>query len=70
MTRSPPWTRLGFDMIALGVEASSVMALRMMRLGAGGPLAVAEAQLMVAEKVRAAEGHSSPVRRDVGSDGG
>ena len=54
MTRSPPWTRLGFDMIALGVEASSVMALRMMRLGAGGPLAVAEAQLMVAEKVRAA----------------
>ena len=54
MTRSTDWARLGFDMMALGAEAGSVMALRMMRLSAGGPLAAAEAQLMVAEKIRAA----------------
>ena len=54
MTRSLPWARLGFDLMALSAEAGGVMALRMMRLGAGGPLAAAEAQLMVAEKIRAA----------------
>lgn len=41
-------------MMTLGAEASGVMALRMMRLGAGGSRAAAEAELMVAEKVRAA----------------
>jgi hypothetical protein len=54
MTRSPSWARLGFDMMALSAEASGVIALRMMRLGAGGPAAAAEAERMVAEKVRAA----------------
>lgn len=40
-------------MMAFSAEAGGVMALRMMRLGAGGPPAAAEAQLMIAEKVRA-----------------
>lgn len=54
MTRSTTWARLGFDMMTLGLEASSVVALRMLQFGAGGPRAAAEAELMVAEKVRAA----------------
>lgn len=48
-----PFLRLGFDMMALGMESSGVIALRMMKLAAGGQAAAAEAQLMVAEKLRA-----------------
>jgi hypothetical protein len=40
-------------MMALSAEASGVMALRMMKLAAGGPAAGAEAELMVAEKLKA-----------------
>ena len=54
MTYANPWARLTLDMMTLGAEASGVMALRMMKLAAGGQAATAEAQLMVAEKVRAA----------------
>ena len=54
MSYANPWIRLSLDMMALGAESSSVMALRMMKLAAGGAAATAEAELMVAEKVRAA----------------
>ena len=45
--------RLSYDMMQLGAEASSVMGLRMMKLAAGGAAASAEAELMVAEKLKA-----------------
>ncbi|ADG09551.1 hypothetical protein B7G68_05375 [Caulobacter segnis] len=49
--RKDPWTSLAFDSWALGMEASAVIGLRMMKLAAGGAAAQAEAQLMVSEKV-------------------
>ncbi len=49
--RKDPWTTLAFDAWSLGLEASSVIGLRMMKLAAGGAAAQAEAQLMVGEKV-------------------
>ncbi len=51
--RKDPWTRLAFDSWALGLEASTVIGLRMMKLAAGGAAAQAEAQLMVSEKLAA-----------------
>lgn len=51
--RKDPWTTLAFDTWSLGLEASSVIGLRMMKLAAGGPAAQAEAELMVSEKVTA-----------------
>jgi hypothetical protein len=48
-----PWLGLAFKAIELGVEAQSVIALRMMRLAAGGARGRAEASRMVAEKVSA-----------------
>jgi len=70
------WLRLNLDLMSLGVEASEVMALRMMKLAAGGAAATAEAERMVSEKLQAAaevqaaawaaalngEGHRSPRR--------
>jgi hypothetical protein len=53
--RRNPWTRLGWDAIALSAEAASVIALRSMKIAAGGPAAQAEAALMVSEKVKAAQ---------------
>lgn len=52
--RSNPWMKLGWDAFALGVEASTVIGLRSMKIAAGGPAADAEAKLMVSEKVDAA----------------
>jgi hypothetical protein len=49
--RKDPWTSLAFDSWALGMEASAVIGLRMMKLAAGGAAAQAEAQLMVSEKL-------------------
>lgn len=49
-----PWIALGWDAFALGVEASSVIALRSMRLAESGSRAQAEAVRMVAEKAEAA----------------
>jgi len=54
MTYARLLTRMGYDMMALGAEASGVVALRMLKLAAGGQAAAAEAQLMVAEKIQAA----------------
>lgn len=42
-----------FEMARFGADVQRVMALRMMRLAAGGPRAVSEARHMVAEKVAA-----------------
>lgn len=48
------WLRAGMDAWSLGLEASTVVALRTARLAAGGAEAAREAELMVAEKIRAA----------------
>jgi hypothetical protein len=48
-----PWLGLAFKAFELGMEAQSVIALRMMRLAAGGARGRAEASRMVAEKVGA-----------------
>lgn len=47
------WMKAGFDFWRLGTEASTVMTMRLARMAAGGPAGTAEAELMVAEKVRA-----------------
>lgn len=49
-----PWLDLTFRAFQLGAEAQTVMALRMMKLAAGGSAAAAESQLMVTEKLEAA----------------
>ena len=48
-----PWLTLAFKTIELGIEAQSVIALRMMRLATGGARGRTEATRMVAEKVGA-----------------
>jgi hypothetical protein len=48
------WFELGFDMWMLGVESSGVIALRTLKMAAGGAAAGTEAELMVSEKVAAA----------------
>jgi hypothetical protein len=54
MARANPWFKAGLDAMALGLEASTVIGLRTMRIAAGGAAADAEAKRMVAEKVDAA----------------
>jgi len=49
-----PWFDLTMDSWRLAAEAQTVIALRMMKMAAGGAAAAAEAELMVSEKVRAA----------------
>ena len=48
------WMDLSFAAWRLGAEAQHVMALRMMKMAAGGPGVDAETRRMVAEKVGAA----------------
>ncbi|AWB21591.1 hypothetical protein DA075_12240 [Methylobacterium currus] len=48
------WLRLGFDTVRLGLEAQTVVALRLAKLSLGGAAAQAEAQRMVTEKLEAA----------------
>jgi hypothetical protein len=48
-----PWFRAGFDAWSLGVEASSVIALRTLKILAGGAAAKREAHRMVSEKIEA-----------------
>ena len=45
-----PWLTLGLKTIQMGVEVQSVIALRMLRLAAGGALMEAEATRMITEK--------------------
>lgn len=47
------WFRAGVDAWSLGMEASTVIGLRMAKLAAGGPDAAREAELMLSEKIRA-----------------
>lgn len=51
---SNPWLRLGFNAFQLGLEAQSVVALRMMKVATGDAAAMAESQRMVSEKLEAA----------------
>jgi hypothetical protein len=48
-----PWFDVALKAIQLGVEAQSVIALRMVRLATGGVHAQNEAQRMVMEKIAA-----------------
>ncbi|KMO12492.1 hypothetical protein [Methylobacterium platani] len=48
------WLRLGLDTVRLGMEAQTVVALRLAKLSLGGAAAQVEAQRMVTEKVEAA----------------
>lgn len=47
------WWTLSADLAMAGLEAKNVIALRLMKLGSGGPAAAQEARLMVSEKVLA-----------------
>jgi hypothetical protein len=49
-----PWIVLSLKAVQMGVEAQSVIALRMLRLATGGARMEAEASRMVTEKVAAA----------------
>ena len=44
-----PWMKLTMDTWALGIEASSVIGLRTLKMAAGGPAAQTEAALMINE---------------------
>ena len=46
-----PWFALGFQTARLSWEAQTVLALRMMRLAAGGAPSESEARLLVSEKM-------------------
>jgi hypothetical protein len=48
-----PWFSLTLKTIQLGLEAQSVIALRMMRLAAGGAAAPTEARRMISDKIAA-----------------
>ena len=48
------WLRLGLDTVRLGMEAQTVVALRLAKLSLGGSAAQDEAHRMVVEKVEAA----------------
>jgi hypothetical protein len=49
-----PWLTLSFNLPRLGFEAQTVMALRIMKLAAGGAAAQRETARMVSEKGAAA----------------
>ena len=53
MRRKNPWVGLSFKAWMLGLEASSVIALRMMKIAAGGVAAETEAKRMISEKLSA-----------------
>jgi hypothetical protein len=48
-----PWVRFGLDAWSLGLEASSVIGLRALKIAAGGAAADAESRLMITEKLEA-----------------
>jgi hypothetical protein len=51
--RRNPWSRIGFSAWSLGLEASSVIALRMLKIASGGKDSEAEARRMINEKIEA-----------------
>lgn len=52
--RRNPWLSLTLDAMRLGMEAHSVIGLRMAKAAWGGPAAQDEAERMVSEKAKAA----------------
>lgn len=63
------WARLAMQAAVTGFEAQSVMALRFMRLAAGGAQAKSEASRMITEKVTAlGEAQSAAVRAAIKGD--
>jgi hypothetical protein len=48
-----PWIRVAIDAWFLGLEASNVVALRLIKLTLGGPRAEAESRKMLDEKLAA-----------------
>jgi hypothetical protein len=50
-----PWLELSLKAVQMGMEAQSVIALRMLRLATGGARMEGEASRMVTDKVSAAE---------------
>ena len=52
--RRNPWFSLSMDAMRLGMEAQSVIGLRMAKAAWGGTAAQDEAQLMMCEKAKAA----------------
>jgi hypothetical protein len=53
VARSSSWLHVGLDAWLLSIEASSVIALRMLKATTGGGAAEAEASRMVTEKIEA-----------------
>jgi hypothetical protein len=49
-----PWFALSLKAVEMGMEAQSVIVLRMLRMATGGARAEAEASRMVTEKIAAA----------------
>lgn len=52
--RKDPWAGMAWDAWAMGLEASTVIGLRTLKIAAGGSAAQTEINLMVSEKVTAA----------------
>lgn len=52
--RNNPWAGMAWDAWAMGLEASSVIGLRTLKIAAGGAAAQTEINLMVGEKMTAA----------------
>jgi hypothetical protein len=53
MTRRNPWMSIGLDALRLGMDASTVMGIRTLRIAEGGAAGRAEAERMVTEKIEA-----------------
>jgi len=63
------WAKLAMQVAVTGFEAQNVMALRFMRLAAGGARAKSEAGRMITEKVTAlGEAQSAAVRAAIKGD--
>ena len=54
-----PWLELSLKAVHMGMEAQSVIALRLLRLATGGARMKAEASRMVTDKVAAAEAQAA-----------
>lgn len=50
---SNPWLRIGMDAWSLGIEASTVIGLRTLKIAAGGAAGEAEFRRMISEKIGA-----------------
>ena len=51
MSSQDLWFGVWLDALSLGLEASSVVGLRVLTIGAGGAAGLAEAQRMISEKI-------------------